>query len=178
MKLPQVGSNPPQEVNVVIEISAGSAPVKYEYDKETHMLFVDRFLCTSMLYPCNYGFIPHTLSGDSDPLDVLVYSSQPIISGAVIVVRPIGLLMTEDEKGKDIKLVAVPLKQVDPFLAKIHDIDDLPDMLKKQIEHFFERYKDLEEGKWVKIQNWDNKERAQLAIMECVKRYNDELSKS
>lgn len=167
------GPNPPKEVNVVIEVSAQSYPVKYEYNKDTHMLFVDRFLYTSMSYPCNYGFIPGTLGGDGDPLDVLVYSTYPIMPRALIVVRPISVMLTEDEKGEDAKLLAVPLEKVDPFLSHVKDDSDLPEVFKKQLEHFFENYKGLESGKWVKIRGWGDAASAKNVITKGIAQYLD-----
>lgn len=163
---------PPKRVNVVIEISANSYPVKYECDKVSGMLCVDRFLCTSMVYPCNYGFIPHTLGGDGDPLDALVYSTYPIIPNAFVVARPVGMLMTEDENGEDAKLVLVPSVKVDPFLEHVQNQSDLPLMFRRRVEHFFERYKDLEDGKWVKVHGWADSVKAEEKILDGVRRYS------
>ena len=167
-KLPSIGNNVPHSFNVIIEIGALSTPVKYEMDKDTGLLFVDRFMPTSMFYPCNYGFIPPTIAGDGDPGDVLVHSTCAIIPGAVIEVRPIGVLLTEDEKGKDAKLLAVPLTKADPMLAHIQSYRDLPEIFLSQIQHFFERYKDLENGKWVKVDGWDGVKMAQRIVLDSM----------
>lgn len=148
----------------------GSNPVKYELDKDSGALFVDRFLTTAMYYPCNYGFIPHTLSGDGDPADVLVVGSLPVVPNAVIKARPIGVLMMEDESGQDEKILAVPVTKLDPFYENIHSYEDLPEIFCKQISHFFEHYKDLEKGKWVKILGWEGKEKAEQLINEASER--------
>jgi inorganic pyrophosphatase len=149
------GKNAPWDVNVVIEVPMRSnAPIKYEMDKESGALFVDRFLHTPMFYPCNYGFIPNTLGGDGDPLDVLVVGDTPIMPGAVVRVRPIGVLMMEDDGGQDEKLLAVPVTKLNPYYKDVAEYTDLPEILREQIEHFFTRYKDLEPGKWVKIGGW------------------------
>lgn len=164
-----IGKNPPEEVNVIIEIPMNSDPVKYEYDKDSGAIFVDRFIPVSMSYPCNYGFIPHTLGGDGDPIDVLVISSYPSIPGSVIKSRPIGVLLMEDESGQDEKILAVPTVKVDPAMENINSIDDLNPMLLKKISHFFERYKDLEKGKWVKIIGFEGAEKAKEIINESIK---------
>ncbi len=140
------------EFQVVVEISPTSGQVKYEFKEG--LLHVDRFLSTPMSYPCNYGFIPNTLGGDNDPIDVLLHASHPILPGAAIKARAIGALITEDESGDDIKILAVPVAKVDPMLAQIKTYDDLPQLFIKQIEHFFAHYKDLENNKWVKVKNW------------------------
>ncbi len=168
--LPPIGKNYPHSFNVMIEIGASSSPVKYEIDKHTGLLFVDRFMPTSMIYPCNYGFIPNTLAGDGDPVDVLVHSTYPIISGAVIEVRPIGVLLTEDEKGEDAKLLCLPLPKADQMLASITSYKDFPEIFLSQIQHFFERYKELEKGKWVKILGWKDAEIAKQIILDAVER--------
>jgi inorganic pyrophosphatase len=154
------GNDVPNEVNVIIEISAGSNPVKYEYDKESGALLVDRFLTTAMFYPANYGFIPHTLSDDGDPADILVITNSPIIPGSVIAARPIGVLLMEDESGIDEKIIAVPTDKLHPFTKDILNISDVSQALLEQISHFFERYKDLEKGKWAKVKGFESKERA------------------
>lgn len=169
VKVP-VGKNPPHEVNVVIEVPLGGDPVKYEMDKESGAVFVDRFLHTSMQYPCNYGFIPHTLSGDGDPADVLVVGSLPVIPGCVIAVRPIGVLLMEDESGVDEKILAVPTTKLDPFYANIQSYKDLPESFIAKISHFFEHYKDLEKGKWVKVLGWDDAPKAMELIREAMVR--------
>ena len=167
------GKDLPNSCNVIIEIPANAGPVKYEFCKDSGMLSVDRFMPTSMSYPCNYGFVPHTLSGDGDPVDVLVYTNFPILAGAVIEVKPIGVLITEDEKGSDEKVLAVPANKIDPFFANINDIADLPEILLEKIKHFFENYKSLEKGKWVKVTGWQNSEAAKKIILESVKRYKN-----
>jgi inorganic pyrophosphatase len=145
----RTGENPPHEVNVIIEIPMGGYPVKYELDKDSGAMFVDRFLHTSMVYPGNYGFIPHTLALDGDPIDVLVVGQTPVASGAVIRSRPIGALLMEDEAGADEKILAVPVDELYPFFSKVKNYRDLPDILCDQVGHFFQHYKDLEKGKWV-----------------------------
>lgn len=147
------GKNPPEEVNVFIEIPQNS-PIKYEIDKESGVIMVDRFMHTAMSYPFNYGFIPQTHADDGDAVDVLVISTHPVQAGSVIPARPIGLLEMEDEAGPDNKILAVPTEKVDPFYANVHDISDLPEATKAMIKHFFERYKELEKGKWVKLNNY------------------------
>lgn len=157
------GKNPPEEVNVFIEIPQGSS-VKYELDKTTGILTVDRFLYTAFTYPCNYGFIPNSHAEDGDPTDVLVLSSAVVQAGVVLPARPIGMLEMEDEAGKDTKIVAVPTVKIDPFFAHIQDIKDLEEATRAKIKHFFEYYKTLEPGKWVKVQNWQGKEAAHRVI--------------
>ena len=164
-----IGKNPPHDINVVIEIPQGASPVKYELDKESGALFVDRFLQTSMIYPANYGFIPHTLSGDGDPCDVLVITNIAVLPGSVIRCRPIGALMMEDESGVDEKIIAVPVDKLHSFYSKVHSYKDLPEILCAQISHFFEHYKDLEKGKWVKILKWVDAEEAANLISEGIK---------
>lgn len=167
-KIP-VGKNPPYDFNVIIEIPQGGYPVKYELDKESGALFVDRFLHTSMVYPSNYGFIPHTLSSDGDPCDVMVIGQTPVISGAIIRSRPIGALIMEDESGMDEKILAVPVDDLHPFYSKIQSYKDLPEILCEQIAHFFKHYKDLEKGKWVKIMKWVGPEEAAALIVQGMK---------
>lgn len=162
------GKNPPEEINVIIEISAGANPVKYEFDKDSGALLVDRFLTTAMFYPANYGFIPHTLSDDGDPADVLVVTSVPVVAGCVIPARPIGVFIMEDEKGLDEKIIAVPTDKIHPFSQEIKSLDDLPKSLIEQISHFFEHYKDLEKGKWVKVKGFAGKEKAQEIILSSL----------
>jgi len=152
-KIP-VGVNPPMDVNAIIEIPQGGLPVKYELDKASGALFVDRFLHTAMQYPANYGFIAHTLSADGDPCDILVVSQIPVVPGAVIRCRPIGALMMTDEAGPDEKIIAVPVDKLHPFYQGISSYLDLPQILREQVAHFFQHYKDLEKGKWVTIVNW------------------------
>lgn len=165
-----MGKNPPKEINVVIEVPMGASPVKYEMDKDSGAIFVDRFLTTAMVYPCNYGFIPHTLSGDGDPADVLVVSRLPVTPGAVIAARPIGVLLMEDESGQDEKILAVPTTKLDPYYSNIESYKDLPEIFLAQISHFFTHYKDLEKGKWVKVLGWEAKEKAEALIKEAVER--------
>jgi inorganic pyrophosphatase len=152
-KIP-TGKNAPDEVNVIIEIPIGGEPIKYELDKESGAMFVDRFLHTSMHYPANYGFIPHTLSEDGDPVDVLVVGRRPIIPGAVVAVRPIGAILMEDESGQDEKIVAVPIDKLHAFYSNVKSYTDLPEIMREQFTHFFEHYKDLEKNKWVKVSKW------------------------
>lgn len=166
------GNAIPNDLNVIIEIPANADPVKYEVDKETGALFVDRFLGTAMRYPCNYGYIPDTLCEDGDPLDVLVVTPFPLVSGCVVRCRPLGLLNMTDEKGEDGKLIAVPIKKQCPTYDNVASIDDLPKILIDQIAHFFEHYKDLEPGKWVKIGAWGDVKAAQTEIQKSVERYN------
>lgn len=165
-----IGKNPPDDVNVIIEIPQGGSPVKYEIDKASGAMFVDRFLHTSMIYPGNYGFIPHTLSGDGDPCDVIVIGQLPVIPGAIIRSRPIGVLFMEDQAGMDEKILAVPVDDLHPFYAKVTSYKDLPEILCEQIAHFFQHYKDLEKGKWVKDLRWAGPEEAHKAIIEAVAR--------
>ncbi len=165
------GKNPPDDVFVVIEIPANSNPIKYEIDKASHALFVDRFMATPMFYPCNYGFIPHTLSEDGDPLDVLVVTPYPVAPGSVIRVRPIGILNMSDEAGQDAKLLAVPHDKLSVLYHNIREPQDLPELLIKQIEHFFENYKDLEAGKWVKIDGWADSQAARTEIEKAIAAY-------
>lgn len=162
-KIP-AGKNAPREVNVVIEIPQGGYPVKYELDKKSGALFVDRFVHTSMVYPANYGFIPHTLSEDGDPCDVLVVGQTPVIAGCVIASRPIGALLMEDESGQDEKILAVPVDKLHPYYSKVKTYQDLPEIICEQIAHFFEHYKDLEKGKWVKVTKWVGPEEAMKLI--------------
>lgn len=168
-----VGDNPPFEVNVVIEVPIGSDPVKYELDKESGAIFVDRFLHTAMFYPANYGFVPHTLSDDGDPVDVLVAGRSPIVPGAVVRARPVGVLVMEDEAGQDEKILAVPVDKLHPYHRNISSYRDLPDILIKQIAHFFEHYKDLEEGKWVQVKRWGEAGEAHKMIDAAIKAYQE-----
>tara|TARA_S200000501_G_scaffold239976_1_gene224843 strand:- start:1949 stop:2473 length:525 start_codon:yes stop_codon:yes gene_type:complete len=162
------GKNIPDEINVIIEIPANSDPVKYEVDKDTGALMVDRFMATAMFYPCNYGYIPNTLSEDGDPLDVLVPTPYPLINGAVIKCRPVGVLKMEDESGVDAKLIAVPVDKLSVIYREVQEATDLPALLLQQIEHFFEHYKDLEKGKWVKVQGWADAAEAKAEIVKSV----------
>lgn len=152
-KMP-IGINPPWDINVIIENPRGGEPVKYELDKESGFMMVDRFLHTAMHYPGNYGFIPHTLSGDGDPVDVLVISDTQVVPGAVIRSRPIGVLLMEDEAGADEKILAVPVDKLNPFYDDVVSYRSLPDILQERVAHFFKHYKDLEKGKWTNIQRW------------------------
>ncbi len=158
------GKDVPWDVNVVIEIPIGGVPVKYEVDKHSGAMFVDRFLHTAMFYPCNYGFIPHTLADDGDPTDMLVAGPIPVIPGAVIRARPVGVLIMEDEAGQDEKILGVPVDSLHPYYSNINNYDDLRNVLLDQISHFFEHYKDLEKDKWVKIVRWGNAEEAAAMI--------------
>ncbi|MBB3021151.1 inorganic pyrophosphatase [Microvirga lupini] len=166
----KIGKNPPDDVNVVIEVPIGGEPIKYEMDKESGALVVDRFLYTAMRYPGNYGFIPHTLSGDGDPCDVLIANTRAIIPGAVMNVRPVGVLVMEDDGGQDEKIIAVPSSKLTQRYDRVANYTDLPEITIKQIEHFFEHYKDLEPGKWAKIIRWGDAEEARRLIVEAVER--------
>jgi len=165
-----IGKNPPDDVNVIIEVPLGGEPIKYEMEKESGALFVDRFLYTAMRYPGNYGFIPHTLSGDGDPCDVLIANTRAVIPGAVMNVRPVGVLVMEDNAGEDEKIIAVPSHALTQRYDRIETYTDLPEITLKQIEHFFEHYKDLEPGKWVKIIRWGDAEEAKRLIREGIDR--------
>lgn len=168
-KIP-IGVNPPQDVNVIIEIPLRSDPVKYEVDKDSGAMYVDRFLHTAMHYPCNYGFIPHTLSDDNDPIDVMVVSNMPVAVGSVLRSRPVGVLYMEDESGGDEKILAVPHSKLHPYHDNVQNYTDLRSTLIRQIEHFFVHYKDLEEGKWAKVKGWGDAEAAGRAIAEAIER--------
>ncbi|MFA6268081.1 MAG: inorganic diphosphatase [Pseudolabrys sp.] len=170
-KIP-TGLNPPHDVYAVIEVPLGGVPVKYEFDKSSSALFVDRFLHTAMFYPGNYGFIPHTLSDDGDPCDVLVITQVPVVPGAVIRCRPVGALLMEDEAGNDEKILAVPVDKLHPFYKGVTSYRDLPDVMIEQIAHFFQHYKDLEKGKWVSIVRWLDGREAEQLIVDGVKRAN------
>lgn len=170
-KIP-TGSDAPWDINVIIEVPVGGDPVKYEMDKDSGAIFVDRIMHTSMRYPCNYGFIPHTLCGDGDPADVLVVARSQFIPGSVVRVRPVGVLMMEDEGGMDEKILAVPVDKLFPFYKGVKSYKELPEILIKQIQHFFEHYKDLEEGKWVKVTGWGDAEDAARLITESIERHN------
>lgn len=166
----KIGNNPPEDINVIIEVPVGGHPIKYELDKDSGTLVVDRFLYTPMTYPGNYGFVPHTLSDDGDPIDVLVCNTRPLIPGCVINVRPVGVLVMEDNSGEDEKIIAVPSTELTKRYDKIGDISDMPEITLQQIEHFFEHYKDLEPGKWVKIGDWQNADRARELIVSAIER--------
>ncbi len=165
-----IGKNPPDEVNVVIEVAIGGEPIKYEMNKAAGTLFVDRFLYTPMRYPGNYGFIPHTLSEDGDPCDVLVANTRPLVQGCYIAVRPIGVMLMEDEGGGDEKIIAVPVPKLTRRYENVHNYTDLPKITLDQIQHFFEHYKDLEPGKWVKLKGWGDAARAKQLIVEAIER--------
>ncbi|AEM39441.1 Inorganic diphosphatase [Pyrolobus fumarii 1A] len=169
------GEKAPEIVNVLIEIPMGSG-VKYEFDKEAGVIKVDRFLYTSMVYPFNYGFIPGTMEEDGDPVDVLVITREPLLPGVVIEARPVALLIMEDEEGPDSKVVAVPKDKLDPTFSNIRDVNDLPEALKERIKHFFEHYKELEPGKWVKVKEWRGADEARKKIMEAIRRYREAKS--
>ena len=175
MNLDRVGSGKdiPDNINVIIEIPAHSDPVKYEVDKDTGAMFVDRFMNTAMHYPCNYGYIPHTLSEDGDPVDVLVVTPMPLISGSVVRCRPVGMLKMTDEAGPDAKLLAVPVSKLCKLYDDVESPEGMPRQLLDQISHFFEHYKDLEEGKWVKIDGWTDKNAAHKEILASIERYNN-----
>ena len=168
-----IGRNPPEEVNVVVEVPVGGEPIKYEMDKAAGTLVVDRFLYTAMRYPGNYGFIPHTLSDDGDPCDVLIANQRGIVPGAVIAVRPVGVLKMQDEAGGDEKIIAVPVPRLTRRYEKVLNYTDLPDITLKQIEHFFEHYKDLESNKWVKLMGWGDAAEAKKMIVESIARVGD-----
>jgi inorganic pyrophosphatase len=165
-----IGKNPPEDINVVVEVAIGGEPIKYEMDKDSGALVVDRFLYTPMRYPGNYGFVPHTLSLDGDPIDVLIANTRPIIPGAVINVRPVGVLKMEDEGGGDEKIIAVPSAKLTQRYIKVHNYTDLPPITLEQIQHFFEHYKDLEPGKWVKVTGWGDAEEAKAMILTAIER--------
>jgi inorganic pyrophosphatase len=165
-----VGKNPPDDINVIIEVPVGGEPIKYEIEKESGALFVDRFLYTPMRYPGNYGFVPHTLCGDGDPLDVLVANTRALVPGSVINCRAVGVLVMEDEAGMDEKLIAVPTHKLTQRYDAVQTVTDLPEITRSQIEHFFQHYKDLEPGKWVKIVRWGDVSEARRFIVEAIAR--------
>lgn len=167
------GRNPPEDINVIIEVPVGGEPIKYEMHKESGALFVDRFLYTSMRYPGNYGFIPHTLSDDGDPVDVLVVNTRAITPGAFMSCRPIGVLMMKDEAGGDEKIIAVPSTRLTRRYEKIQNFSDLPDISLQQVEHFFAHYKDLEPGKWVQVERWVGADIAKQKILEGIDRHRN-----
>jgi inorganic pyrophosphatase len=170
LKRISAGRDPPRDLHAVIEIPLGGVPVKYEIDKDSGALFVDRFLHTAMFYPGNYGFIPHTLSADGDPCDILVVTQVPVVPGAVIRCRPVGALVMEDEAGGDEKILAVPVDALHPFYADVHSYRDLPPVMCEQIAHFFQHYKDLEKGKWVTIVRWLDAADAERLVEEAIAR--------
>lgn len=165
-----IGHNPPEDVNVIVEVPIGGEPIKYEMDKEAGTLVVDRFLHTPMRYPGNYGFVPHTLSDDGDPIDVLVANTRPIFPGAIINVRPIGVLQMQDDAGGDEKIIAVPVPRLTKRYSHVTNYTDLPEITIQQIQHFFEHYKDLEPNKWVKLIGWADAAKARLLISEAIDR--------
>ena len=167
-----IGRNPPEEVNVIVEVPVGGEPIKYEMDKNAGALVVDRFLYTSMRYPGNYGFIPHTLSDDGDPCDVLIANQRGIIPGAVVAVRPVGVLKMQDEAGHDEKILAVPVPRLTRRYESVHNYTDLPEITLQQVRHFFEHYKDLETTKWVKVLGWGDAEEARKMIVAAIDRAN------
>jgi len=167
------GHDVPNEINVIIEIPSHSDPVKYEVDKETGAMYVDRFMTTAMHYPCNYGYVPHTLSDDGDPVDVLVTTPVPLISGAVVRCRPIGVLKMTDESGDDAKILAVPIDKLCKAYRNIQDFRDMSPVILDQIAHFFEHYKDLDEGKWVRVEGWAGVDEAKQEILDSLKMYQN-----
>ena len=164
----EIGNNPPHDVNVIVEVPYGGEPVKYEMDKNAGTMVVDRILYTAMRYPGNYGFVPHTLSDDGDPVDVLIANHRALIPGSVINCKVVGVLHMTDEAGEDEKLIAVPSNHISQLYVGVNNIDDLPEIQLRQIAHFFERYKDLEEGKWVKIDRWGDAVEARAAIVKAI----------
>jgi inorganic pyrophosphatase len=166
-----IGYNPPHEVNVVVEVPVGGEPIKYEMHKPSGALVVDRFLYTAMRYPGNYGFIPHTLSEDGDPCDVIIANQRGVVPGAVVAVRPVGVLKMSDEAGGDEKIVAVPVPRLSRRYENVHEYTDLPEITRQQIQHFFEHYKDLEGGKWVKVLGWGDAAEARRFISEAIVRH-------
>ncbi len=167
------GNDVPNEINVIIEIPSHSDPVKYEMDKETGAMFVDRFMSSAMQYPCNYGYVPHTLSKDGDPIDVMVLTPYPLIPGSVIECRPVGVLKMTDESGDDAKVLALPLDKLCKTYRSVDSHRDLPQDLLDRIAHFFEHYKDLDEGKWVRVEGWGGVDQAKQEILNSLKMYRD-----
>ncbi|WP_370236207.1 MULTISPECIES: inorganic diphosphatase [Henriciella] len=168
------GQNPPHDLNVIIEVPLGGEPIKYEIDKASGAMFVDRFLYTSMRYPCNYGFVPHTLSLDGDPIDVMVVGQRALVPGAVVRARPVGVLLMEDDGGQDEKILAVPHQKLTRFYEKVQNYTDLPEILVDRIVHFFTHYKDMEPNKWVKVQGVEGVDRARELISASIERYQPE----
>ena len=168
-KIP-VGKAPPDDLNVIIEVPLGGEPIKYEIDKPSGAMFVDRFLYTSMRYPCNYGFVPHTLSLDGDPIDVMVVGQRALVPGAVVRVKPVGVLLMEDDGGHDEKILAVPHSKLTPFYVNVETYEDLPEILIDRITHFFAHYKDMEPGKWVRVEGWRGVEDARSLILKSIER--------
>lgn len=169
-----VGVSPPYDVNVIVEVPLGGVPVKYELDKASGAMFVDRFLHTAMHYPCNYGFVPHTLADDGDPIDVLVAGEVAVVPGAVVRTRPVGVLLMNDEAGGDEKILGVPVDKLSPYNKNISSYRDLPEILINQIEHFFDHYKDLEDGKFVEIIRWGSAEEAVDLIRKSIDNHNNQ----
>lgn len=169
----KTGDNTPDEINVIIEIPAHSDPVKYEIDKDSGAMFVDRFMSTAMHYPCNYGYVPHTLSNDGDPIDVLVMTPVPLIPGSVITCRPVGVLKMTDESGDDAKVLSVPIDKLCKSYRSTKEIGDVPPMLLDQIAHFFEHYKDLDEGKWVRVDGWGDIDEAKQEILDSIEMFQN-----
>ena len=167
------GKSLPDDINVIIEIPLRGDPIKYEVDKDSGELFVDRMLGTAMHYPCNYGYVPHTLCGDGDPVDVMVVMPLAVVPGAVIRCRPVGVLKMTDDGGEDAKVIAVPHEKVTPIYKNVKDIEDVEELTREQIAHFFQHYKDLEPGKWVKIDGWGNAEDARKEILDAKARYEE-----
>lgn len=167
------GQNTPDDINVLIEVPLGGEPIKYEIDKTSGAMFVDRYLYTSMRYPCNYGFVPHSLSLDGDPIDVMVVGQRALVPGAVVRARPIGVLLMEDDGGEDEKILAVPHQKLTRYYEKIHNYTDLPETLCDRIQHFFQHYKDLEPNKWVKVRGWEGVEKARELINEAIARHDN-----
>ena len=165
-----IGKNPPEDINVIVEVAIGGEPIKYEMDKDAGTLVVDRFLYTPMRYPGNYGFVPHTLSDDGDPIDVLIANTRPIVPGAVIAVRPVGVFKMEDDGGGDEKIIAVPVPKLTRRYEHIKNYTDMPAITLEQIQHFFEHYKDLEPGKWVKVIGWGDAAEAKRLITDAIER--------
>lgn len=168
-----VGRDIPNDLNVIIEIPMHSPAIKYEVDKESGAIFVDRMLKTAMYYPCNYGYVPHTISGDGDPVDVLVVMPFALVPGVVVRCRPIGLLRMEDESGEDAKVIGVPVTDITGLYREVEELEDIDELLRLQIEHFFAHYKDLERGKWVKVSGWEGAEAARQEIIGSIARFND-----
>lgn len=167
----QIGDNPPNDLNVIIEVPLGGEPIKYEVDKDSGALFVDRFLYTATQYPCNYGFVPHTLSEDGDPIDVMCVGNRSLVPGAVLNVRPVGVLLMEDEAGGDEKILGVPTHRLTRYYDNVDEYTDLPAILLERISHFFEQYKALEPRKWVKVVGWRDRETAVRLVEEAIARY-------
>jgi len=170
------GKKIPDHFNVIIEIPMNADPIKYEVDKESGAIFVDRFLGTAMHYPCNYGYVPQTISDDGDPVDVLVITPFPLIPGVVVSCRAIGIFLMDDEAGGDAKILAVPENKILPLYSNLQKPEDLSPMILNQIKHFFEHYKDLEPGKWVKVKGWEGPEAAKQELLQGIKRYQTESS--